>query len=88
MLAQGEAWLKVLLPARRLAAGGTGRAVKAAMRCPNCDLEHEGPCLRALGNLVLLLTWEVRELRATVDHLRAERARAVEWRTARTNGGR
>jgi hypothetical protein len=57
------------------------------MRCPRCDLDHEGACLRALTNLVLVLLWDVRELRAAVDHLRAETAWRAEWRSMRSRHG-
>jgi hypothetical protein len=57
------------------------------MRCPRCDLDHTGSCLRALGRALLTLIWEVRELRAAVDHARAEEARRSAWRTARSRNG-
>jgi hypothetical protein len=57
-------------------------ATTEGMRCPTCDnYRHEGSCLAAMGGLVVLLHWEIRELKAAVQQLRAENARAAEWRT-------
>jgi hypothetical protein len=53
------------------------------MRCPRCDLEHDGAesCLRAVAGLARLLLWDMRELRAAVELLREERRLEAAIRT-------
>jgi hypothetical protein len=55
------------------------------MPCPRCDLVHDSTveCVRALTDALRLACFEIRELRARVDHLSAERQREAAWRTER-----
>ena len=67
---------------RRNAAGpaaaklGTPLGDVQVTRCPTCDLEHAGGCLKALARRVLIATWENREFRAALESVRAEKAKA------------